>query len=98
MKVNKKIALIGTTGSSFYGFRAELIRDLVQQGHQVYAFTSEYTDDCLVKIKRLGAEPISYKLSRGGLNPFADIASYLQLKKTLKKLNLILYFHILLSL
>ena len=87
MKVNKKIALIGTTGSSFHGFRAELIRDLVQQGHQVYAFTSEYTDHCLAKIKRLGAEPIPYKLSRGGLNPFADIACYLQLKRTLKKIK-----------
>ena len=87
MKVNKKIALIGTTGSSFHGFRAELIRDLVQQGHQVYAFISEYTDNCFAKIKRLGAEPIPYKLSRGGLNPFADIACYLQLKRTLKKIK-----------
>ena len=80
----KKIILIGTTGSSFYGFRADLIKKLVSDGHQVYAFTSEYTDACLDKIKGLGAMPVCYELSRGGLNPFADIASTLQLVKKIK--------------
>ncbi|MFY0042051.1 glycosyltransferase family 1 protein, partial [Acinetobacter baumannii] len=80
MKVNtKKIILLSTTGSSFYGFRADLIKSLIANGNQVYAFTSEYTEDCLEKIKALGAEPITYQLSRGGLNPFADIASTYQL-------------------
>ncbi|WP_151794116.1 glycosyltransferase, partial [Acinetobacter nosocomialis] len=80
----KKIALVGTTGSSFYGFRADLIRMLVTNGHQVYAFTSEYTESCLEKIKALGAEPVTYQLSRGGLNPFADIASTYQLIRKIK--------------
>ncbi len=39
------------------------------------------------KIKALGAIPITYKLSRGGLNPFADIQSFLQLKKILKDIQ-----------
>jgi len=87
MSHKKKIALIGTTGSSFYGFRADLIKQLVSEGHLVYAFTSEYTDSCLEKIRQLGAQPITYQLSRGGLNPFADIASFLQLRSLLKKLK-----------
>ena len=87
MQHNKVIALIGTTGSSFYGFRADLIRALVHAGHTVYAFISEYTDTCLEKVKVLGAIPITYKLSRGGLNPFADIASTLELTRKLKKLK-----------
>lgn len=95
---NKKIVLIGTTGSSFYGFRADLIRSLVANGHQVYAFTSEYTENCLDKIKVLGAVPVTYELSRGGLNPFADIASTYQLIRKIKKLSQISFFHILLSL
>lgn len=84
---NKKIVLIGTTGSSFYGFRADLISSLVANGHQVYAFTSEYTDNCLDKIKVLGAVPVTYELSRGGLNPFADIASTYQLVRKIKKIK-----------
>lgn len=87
MKNSKKIAFIGTTGSSFYGFRADLIKALVAEGHTIYALTSEYTDQCLDKIKALGAIPITYQLSRGGLNPFADIASFLQLKRILKELK-----------
>ena len=87
MSHKKKIALIGTTGASFYGFRADLIKQLVLEGHLVYALTSEYTDQCLEKIRQLGAEPVTYQLSRGGLNPFSDIASYLQLKRILKKLK-----------
>lgn len=77
----KKIAFVGTTGSSFYGFRADLIRMLVTNGHQVYAFTSEYTESCLEKIKALGAEPVTYQLSRGGLNPFADLKTIIELKR-----------------
>lgn len=41
--MTKKIVIIGTVASSFYGFRADLIRTLLKKGHQVYAFTSEYT-------------------------------------------------------
>lgn len=83
----KKVILIGTTGSSFYGFRADLIKKLVSDQHQVYAFTSEYTDACLDKIKALGAIPVCYELSRGGLNPLADIASTMQLVKKIKAIQ-----------
>ncbi len=87
MNHKKTIVLVGTTGASFYGFRADLIHLMVEQGHTVYALTSEYTDQCLDKIKALGATPITYQLSRGGLNPFADVSSYLQLKRILKTLK-----------
>lgn len=87
MSQSKVIALIGTTGSSFYGFRADLIGKLVQDQHVVYAFTSEYSDACLEKIKALGAIPITYKLSRGGLNPFADFASVVELVRQLKRIQ-----------
>lgn len=83
----KKVILIGTTGSSFYGFRADLIKKLVSDQHQVYAFTSEYTQSCLEKIKALGAIPICYELSRGGLNPLADIASTMDLVKKIKAIQ-----------
>lgn len=77
-----KIALIGTIASSLYGFRADLITALLKQGHTVYAFTSDYTQAELSKIKALGAVPVTYNLNRGGLNPLTDIkATYLLSKK-----------------
>lgn len=82
-----KILIIGTVASSFYGFRADLIRTLLKKGHQVYAFTSEYTAEDLKKIEKLGATPITYTLNRGGLNPLADLIATYQLSKKIKKIN-----------
>ena len=87
MKLNKKIVLIGTVASSFYGFRADLIRTFLKKGHQVYAFTSEYTAEDLKKIEKLGAIPITYTLNRGGLNPLADMIATYQLSKKIKAIN-----------
>ena len=75
----KKIVIIGTVASSFYGFRADLINTILKHGHQVYAFTSEYTSEDLKKIEQLGAIPVTYDLNRGGLNPCADIIATYQL-------------------
>lgn len=82
-----KIIIVGTVASSFYGFRADLIRELVSLDYEVYAFTSEYRNDDLSKIRDLGAIPICYKLSRGGLNPFNDIKTMGSLTKKIKSLE-----------
>lgn len=82
-----KIVIIGTVASSFYGFRADLIRMLLKKGYQIYAFTSESTADDLKKIEKLGATPITYTLNRGGLNPLADMIATYQLAKKIKEIN-----------
>lgn len=89
-----KIVMIGTVAASFYGFRADLIRTLLNQGHEIYALTSEYTAVDLKKIKQLGAIPVTYNLNRGGLNPLADIIATYQLSKEIKKIepNLVFSF------
>lgn len=82
-----KVILIGTVAYSFYGFRADLIKSLIALNHEVYAFTSEYKEDDLSKIEALGATPIPYKLSRGGLNPLNDIKATFSLAKKIKSLQ-----------
>lgn len=82
-----KIVMIGTVAASFYGFRADLIRTLLNQGHEIYALTSEYTAVDLKKIKQLGAIPVTYNLNRGGLNPLADIIATYRLSKKIKKIE-----------
>lgn len=83
----KSIIIIGTVASSFYGFRADLIRMLCGKGYVVYAFTSEYSENDLDKIKNLGAIPVTYELNRGGLNPLADIKATYLLAKKIKKIS-----------
>lgn len=82
-----KIIIVGTVASSFYGFRADLIRTLLKKGHQIYAFTSEYVAEDLKKIEQIGAIPVIYTLKRGGLNPLADIIATYQLSKKIKAIN-----------
>lgn len=79
-----KIVIIGTVASSFYGFRAALIYQLLLKGHSVYAFTSEYSQYELKKIELLGAIPITYELNRGGMNPLADGKATYALSKKIK--------------
>ncbi|MDH1365260.1 glycosyltransferase family 4 protein [Acinetobacter johnsonii] len=80
-----KIFFIGTTASNFYLFRKDFILSCINKGYQVYALVSEYDDDWLEKIKSLGAEIITYELSRSGLNPFHDLKTLFQLKKILSE-------------
>lgn len=82
-----RIIIIGTVASSFLGFRADLIKLLLAKNYTIYAFTSEYTKEELIKIESLGAIPIIYELNRGGVNPFADIKSTYELSKKIKKIS-----------
>ena len=82
-----KIVMIGTVASSFYGFRADLIRAMREKQYTVYAFTSEYTDSDLKKIESLGAIPMTYELNRGGLNPLSDIVATYKLSKKIREIE-----------
>ena len=86
MKNNKKIIIIGTIADSFLFFRADLISELLKKGYKVYAFTSSYDNEELEKIEELGAIPMSYMLSRGGLNPLTDIKMMYRLSRQIKML------------
>lgn len=81
------VVVIGTVASSFYGFRADLIRAMREKQYTVYAFTSEYTDPDLKKIESLGAIPVPYELNRGGLNPLADIVATYKLSKKIRDIK-----------
>ncbi len=80
------VIIIGTVASSFYGFRADLIKILIEQQHTIYAFTSEHSQDDLKRIEKTGAVPVTYQLNRGGLNPLADITATYALSKKIKSI------------
>lgn len=82
-----KIVIIGTVASSFLGFRADLIKALLAKNYTIYAFTSEYKKEELIKIEALGAIPITYELNRGGINAIADIKATYNLSKKIKNIS-----------
>ena len=86
------IALVGTTADAKLGFRAELIKDLVAQGHIVYAFAGDYTNKTRSAITALGAIAVPYHISRFGMNPLQDIYTLVQLIWLFKKYRIDLSF------
>ena len=83
----KRIIIIGTVSSYLYSFRKDLIASLIEQGHTVYAFITDNEEKSINDIRRLGALPVVYKFSRGGLNPIIDISNTFSLYKEIKTIN-----------
>lgn len=85
--ITKKIAIIGSTAYNLYNFRKDFISTCLEHGHKVYAFVSEYDDQWLDIIRGLGAIPITYHLSRGGVNPLSDLYSIFQLINKIREIQ-----------
>lgn len=82
-----KVVLLGTVAASTINFRSELIRTLVAEGHDVYCFCTDFDDDSESIIVGMGAKPISYRLSRAGINPFADLKTISSIKALLEEIE-----------
>lgn len=82
-----KIALIGTTTETILGFRTHLIRALVDMGAEVYVLSMDYSRDSKNRVADLGATPIDYRFSRGGLSPAVDLMNTIRLARILKRLS-----------
>lgn len=82
-----KIVLIGTTAASVLGFRADLIKALVEKGHEVYAFALDFDEGTRARVRVFGAHPVDYVFSRAGLNPLSDILNTYRLAKILKTIS-----------
>lgn len=82
-----KIAIVGTTAQSIFGFRLDLIKMLISKNYKVYAFATDYTEDNKEKLDEMGVVPVDYTLSRSGLNPLNDLICVIKLILYIKKIN-----------
>jgi len=80
MYFDKKIFIIGNNATNLYLFRKDFINSAISNGYEVYALVSEYQEYWLSKITELGAKVLTYNLSRGGVNPFKDFKSMLEIR------------------
>ncbi len=82
-----RIILIGTTADSMINFRETLIKEMSKSNHEVFCFAIDYNEKQKDKIKKLGATPVDYILSRSGLNPFSDIKNTIKLSNKIKDIK-----------
>jgi glycosyltransferase involved in cell wall biosynthesis len=83
----KKIAIIGSQAFALWNFRGPLIQEMVERNLEVYALAPDYDDETREKVRKLGAKPVQYRLSRTGLNPFRDALNFLGLTLTLRRIR-----------
>jgi glycosyltransferase involved in cell wall biosynthesis len=79
----KKFILISPKNRSAYNFRGDLIKDIQAKGCDVVV--TGPNQEGIDKIEALGAKFIEVSVNKNGLNPFADIAYCLKLKKIIKQ-------------
>jgi len=82
-----KIAIVSGSAFALVKFRAGFIRQVVNDGAELYALAPDYTPQDMAFISRLGAKPIGFGMSRTGMNPVADLRSLLEIFRTLKSID-----------
>ena len=78
----KKFVLVSPKNRSAYNFRGDLIKDIQKKGHDV--IVTGPNREGAERIEALGARFVEVPVNKNGLNPFADIAYCLKLRKLMK--------------
>ncbi|MFD2098862.1 glycosyltransferase family 4 protein [Flagellimonas iocasae] len=88
----KRILIVCSSDRSLVRFRGDFISDLIKANYDVFTAAPNLTPPVVEKLKSFGATPLSYELSRAGLNPIGDLRSIQQLKKLMLENNIDLVF------
>jgi glycosyltransferase involved in cell wall biosynthesis len=83
----ERVAIITNHPFSLLNFRGQLIRRLVDRGHTVFTLCPDLNRAQREQIARIGAIPVDISLSRGELNPFADLRDLASLVGHLRRLR-----------
>lgn len=80
-----KVLILANKSTGLFNFRAELLRELLAHGHQV--FISVPKGDFVEEMEQMGCQIIDTQISRHGVNPITDLkllASYRSIIKSVK--------------
>ncbi len=81
----RSVAITTNSGERLVRFRAPIVRALVERDVRVYAVAPP--GEFAGAIEALGAEFVPWRLSRGGVNPFAEAASVASLAGIYRRLR-----------
>ncbi len=83
--MNKKIAILANNSGGLYGFRGELIAELIKMGCEVTALTPFDTN--IEDLEKLGAKLINTPIDRRGINPIKDLGLLCCYHKCLRQIK-----------
>ncbi|OHU90675.1 MULTISPECIES: glycosyltransferase family 4 protein [Pseudoalteromonas] len=80
-----KIIVLGALPSSLVNFRGELLKSLVEAGHEVIGMASGATEQEIEQLKLMKVRYVNYDVQRNGLNPISDFKTLWQLRAIFKR-------------
>lgn len=81
------ILVLGNAARSLVNFRGPLIREMLGRGHRVTAASGEPDRSAAATLAQWGAAYEAVPLGRTGLNPFADLATFLALVRLMRRVR-----------
>lgn len=87
-----KIAVVGTVASSVFGFRLPYIKLLLDEGHDVFVFSIDFTHEQKEILINMGVTPIDYKITRSGKGLFLFFSEIIELKAKLDEVKPDIFF------
>lgn len=79
-----KVFILGSYGPSLVNFRGDMIKAMVDNGHEVVACAPNDNGDIEDKVLKLGAKYLPIKMSRTGMNPLRDVALVRDISRILR--------------
>ena len=79
-----KVVVIGAYPDSIIDFRGEMIKAMVNKGHEVLVMSAPASPQVVTAVEGLGAKFQPYQVQRNGLNPFVDLKTFWQLRQMMK--------------
>jgi glycosyltransferase involved in cell wall biosynthesis len=80
-----KVIIIGALPESLLNFRGNLIKDIYALGHEIIAMAAPTSEEKIAEIEALGCKFVPLPIKRNGLNPIADITTFLSLINAFRK-------------
>ncbi|MDG1707552.1 MAG: glycosyltransferase family 4 protein [Emcibacteraceae bacterium] len=80
--MSKKIIVFGSFALSLVKFRFQLLKDLTNNGYEVFACAPDADDQIIDKLISINVKYVHIDLCRTGINPFRDVINLLRMKNT----------------
>ncbi|MCA1026264.1 glycosyltransferase family 4 protein [Cytobacillus kochii] len=79
-----KVFILGSYGPSLVNFRGDMIKAMVDNGHEVVACAPNDNGDIEEKVLKLGAKYLPIRMNRTGMNPLKDVVLVLDIIRLLR--------------
>lgn len=83
----KRIAVIASYAPSLTIFRLELLKRMVEAGHEVFSLAPEFDPKIIETLDSIGVKFVQIPMARTGINPFTDLKTLYVLWKHFRQLK-----------